>query len=224
MATPSNPALTPTATTVTPEPAGTSPLADVSSPAEREGIWERQRRHTQDDTHSFARQLDYPDDDEDNDGLLFMASCTQVELDAPYDPNKHLLTPGQGSQKTDPAYTNRLQNPDSYSPTLTSKAFAMINSKVEWNGKCSSFDELKGLIEGHFKGNGASHFVHHCFLDKYEVLGYKVLHFFPCVSNPKNLRNKCDFVWESQANLSQRSSQDSHLEIRTETGWHPHLA
>jgi hypothetical protein len=42
----------------------------------------------------------------------------------------------------------------------------MINSKIEWNGKPSSFDELKGLIEGHFEGNGASYLVHHCFLDR----------------------------------------------------------
>jgi hypothetical protein len=42
----------------------------------------------------------------------------------------------------------------------------MINSKVKWNGKRSSFDVLKGLIEGHFKRNGASHLVRRHFLDK----------------------------------------------------------
>jgi hypothetical protein len=53
------------------------------------------------------------------------------------------LHPAKEVQKTDPAYTNHLQNLDSYGPTLTLKALAMINSKVEWNGKRSSFDELK---------------------------------------------------------------------------------
>jgi hypothetical protein len=96
MTTPGNPNLTLTVTAVTPE-----------------------HIHDKVDTHSFAHQLDYPDDDQDNDGLLFMASPTQAELDAPYDPDKHLLTPGQGSPKMDPAYTNHLQNPDSYGPNLT---------------------------------------------------------------------------------------------------------
>jgi hypothetical protein len=130
---------------------------------------------------SFTRQLDYPDDDEDNDGLLFMASPTQVELDDPFDPNnpfdpnKHLLTPSQGSPQMDPTYTNGLQNLDSYGLILTSKTLAMIDNKIEWNGKCSSFDE------GHFEGNGASYLIHHHFLEKYELHGYKVLRFFPHV-------------------------------------------
>jgi hypothetical protein len=137
MTTPSNLAPALTATTITPEPAVTSPIADaspfadVSSPAGGVG-YGRDRHDTHDkvDTHSFAHQLDYPDDDEDNDHLLFIASPTQVELDAPYDPDKHLLTPGQGSPKMDPAYTNRLQNPDSYGPTLTLKTLAMISNTV----------------------------------------------------------------------------------------------
>jgi hypothetical protein len=120
-----------------------------------------------------------------------MASPTQAELDALYDPDKHLLTPGQGSSKVDLDYINRLQNQDSYSPTLTSKALAMINSKVEWNGKHSSFDKLKGLIKGQFKGNGASYLIHHCFLDKYELHGCEVLHFFPRVRlKPKDLEKQ----------------------------------
>jgi hypothetical protein len=109
-----------------------------------------------------------------------MASPTQAELEAAYDPDKHhLLTPGEGSPKMDPAYTNHLQNPNSYGPTITLKTLAMINSKVKWNGKRSSFDKLKGLIEGHFEGDGASYLIHLHFLDKYEVHGYKVLRFFP---------------------------------------------
>jgi hypothetical protein len=57
----------------------------------------------------------------------------------------------------------------------------MINSKVEWNGKQSGFDELKALLEGHFEGHGASYLVNRKFLDVYMEHGYKVLQHFPRV-------------------------------------------
>jgi hypothetical protein len=88
----------------------------------------------------FARRLDYPD--EDDEGLLRMVTPTKAELETPFDSEKSLLSPSLGRPSTDPAYKNRLQNPDSYGPTHA-KPLAMINSKVQWNGKRSSFDETQ---------------------------------------------------------------------------------
>lgn len=62
-----------------------------------------------------------------------------------------------------------------YGAKPPARQLAMINSKVEWNGKRSSFDELKALLEGHFEGHGASYLVNRSFLDVYVTHGYKVL-------------------------------------------------
>ena len=60
------------------------------------------------------------------------------------------------------------------------KQLAMISSKIKWNGKQSSFDELKQVAVGHFDGNSSSYLINQKFLNIYdEYDGHKVLHFFP---------------------------------------------
>jgi hypothetical protein len=97
--------------------------------------------------------------------------------------DKTLLTPGLRSPEMDTAYSNQLQNPDSYGPLSKIKQLlSMINSKVQWNRKCSSFDEMKRLIEGHFEGYGAAYLVSQKFIKVYYIKHvFKVLQFFPCI-------------------------------------------
>ena len=94
---------------------------------------------------------------------------------------KTILFPGQGSPGTDPAYSNRLQNPDLCGQLSTVKQLLMINSKVQWNGKQSTSDEMKWLVEGHFEGYGAAYLVSQKFIKIYMEHGNKVLCFFPCI-------------------------------------------
>jgi hypothetical protein len=124
-----------------------------------------------------------------------MVTPTKDDLDAPIDRDDTILSPGLGNPAVDPEHINRIQNPVSYGPTQKTKQLTMINSKVQWNGKRSSFDELKRLIEGHFEGYGASYLVNRKFLDVYEMHGYKVLKFFPRV------RMKCEDLEKQNATL-----------------------
>lgn len=63
-----------------------------------------------------------------------MVTPSKEELNAPFDQARHSLTPGRGSPETDPAYTNRLKNPDFYGHGGGAKPLAMISSKVQWGG------------------------------------------------------------------------------------------
>jgi hypothetical protein len=81
----------------------------------------------------------------------------------------------------DMAYNHRLQNPDSYGPLSKVKQLPMINSKVQWNGKCSSLDEMKRLIEGHFEGYRAAYLVSQKFIKVYIKHRFNFLQFFPCI-------------------------------------------
>jgi hypothetical protein len=94
-------------------------------------------------------------------------------------PFKPFLTPASGDPSNNPAYSQCLLNPDLYGAKTNTKSLAMVNSKVQWNGKRSSFDELKALLEGHFEGYGASYLVNRKFMDTYALHGCKVLRFFP---------------------------------------------
>ena len=88
------------------------------------------------------RHLDYQD--EEAGDLLDMMMPTDKDLQMPMPlEDKTVLTPGLGSPGTDMAYINCLQNPGSYGPLSKVKQLPMINSKVQWNGKCSSFNEMK---------------------------------------------------------------------------------
>jgi hypothetical protein len=130
-------------------------------------------------SNNFIRHLDYPEDDDDASGILHM------EEPKPDDPtfisDKSFLTPASGDPSTNPAFSQRLLNPDLYGGKTTTKSVAMVNSKIQWNGKRSSFDEFKALLEGHFEGYGASYLVNRKFMDTYAIHGYKVLRFFPCL-------------------------------------------
>ena len=75
----------------------------------------------------------------------------------------------------DMAYVSHLQNPDSYGSPTKAKQLPMINSKVQWNGKHTSFDEMKRLIEGHFEGYGAAYLMNQKFIKVYIEHGFKVL-------------------------------------------------
>jgi hypothetical protein len=88
------------------------------------------------------RHLDYQDTKTGD--LLDMVMPMDEELRTPMkSEEKTILTPGLGSPGTDAAYSNRLQNPDSYGPLSKIKQLPMINSNVQWNGKRSSFNEMK---------------------------------------------------------------------------------
>jgi len=91
------------------------------------------------------------------------------------------FTPANGSPTTDPGYSHQLQNPNAYGPNPKVKQLAMISSKIQWNGRRGTFDELKFLIEGHFEGYGAPHLVNRKFIEVYIEHGYKVLRFFPWI-------------------------------------------
>jgi hypothetical protein len=66
--------------------------------------------------------------------------------------DKSLLTPVSGDPSNNPTYSQWLLNPDLYGGKTNAKSLAMVNSKIQWNGKRSSFDEFKALLEGHFEG------------------------------------------------------------------------
>jgi hypothetical protein len=122
----------------------------------------------------FIRQLDYPEDNDNVSRILHM----EEPLDEPGS-FKPFLTPARGDPSNNPANSQRPLNPDLYGAKTNTKSLAMMNSKVQWNGKRSSFDEFKALLEGHFEGYGASYLVNQKFMDTYALHGYKVLHFFP---------------------------------------------
>jgi hypothetical protein len=114
--------------------------------------------------------------------MLDMVIPTDVDFQTPTrGEDKTILSPGHGSPGTDPAYTNRLQNSDLYGNVSKVKQLPMINSKVQWNGKRSTFDEMKRLIEGHFEGYGAAYLVSRKFIKIYMEHGNKVLCFFPWI-------------------------------------------
>jgi hypothetical protein len=100
---------------------------------------------------SMVKKLDYSANDDVED-LLFMVDPVEQDPQSPEGLDKHVMTPANGQPATDPAFSNRLQNPDTYGTKTSLKQLAMINSKIQWNGKRSSFDELKALLEGHFEG------------------------------------------------------------------------
>ena len=55
----------------------------------------------------------------------------------------------------------------------------MISTKIKWNGRRESFDELKAVVEGHFDGCGASHLVHPDFIATYLAQGYRTPLWYP---------------------------------------------
>jgi hypothetical protein len=85
----------------------------------------------------FIRQLDYPEDDDDASGILHMEEPSD-------EPSlfKSFLTPASGDPSNNPAYAQRLLNPDLYGTKINTKSLAMVNSKVQWNGKWSIFDSF----------------------------------------------------------------------------------
>jgi hypothetical protein len=127
-------------------------------------------------SNNFIRHLDYPADEDDASGILHMEEPSDEP--APF-PDKPFLTPANGDPSNNPAYTQQLLNPDLYGGKTNTKSLAMVNSKIQLNGKRSSFDEFKALLEGHFEGYGASYLVNRKFMDTYALHGYKVLRFFP---------------------------------------------
>ena len=128
-------------------------------------------------TEAFLRKLDYTEDEPAD--LLHMVTPTKEELESLMRPEATFLTPGHGSPATDPAYKNRLQNPDTYGAIAKTKQLPMISSKFQWNGKRSTFDEVKRLVEGHFEGYGGAYLVNRKFIKVYIENRYKVLRFFP---------------------------------------------
>ena len=87
-------------------------------------------------TTGFLWTLDFSDDEPAD--LLHMVMPTKEELETPMRSDATLLTPGCGSPATDPAYSNRLQNPDAYGPVIKTKQLPMISSKFQWNGKVTA--------------------------------------------------------------------------------------
>ena len=55
----------------------------------------------------------------------------------------------------------------------------MISTKVKWNGRHETFDELKAIVEGHFDGYGATHLVHPEFIATYLQHGYRTPLWYP---------------------------------------------
>jgi hypothetical protein len=78
----------------------------------------------------FIRQLDYPEDNDVVSGILHM----EEPSDEP-GPFKPFLTPASGDPSNNPAYSQRLLNPDLYGAKTNTKSLAMVNSKIQWNGK-----------------------------------------------------------------------------------------
>jgi hypothetical protein len=95
----------------------------------------REQDHVKADpsTEAFLGKLDYPEDEPAD--LLHMVTPTKEELETPMRSEVTLLTPGHGSPAMDTAYSNRLQNPDTYGPVIKTKQLPMISSKFQWNGK-----------------------------------------------------------------------------------------
>jgi hypothetical protein len=137
-----------------------------------------------------------------------MITPTDDELRTPpKSDDKTILTPGLGSPATDAAYSNHLQNPDAYGPLSKIKQLLMINSKVQWNGKRSSFDEMKRLVEGHFEGYGAAYLVSRKFIKIYMEHGFKVLRFFPriCI-NPEDLEKQNGTLYGSLKQICRKGA------------------
>jgi hypothetical protein len=141
------------------------------------GLKTHQTTSTTDETipasNIFIPQLDYPEDN-DVSRILHMEEPSDEPVSF-----KPFLTPASRDPSNNPAYSQRLLNPDLYGGKTNTKSLAMVNSKVQWKGKRSSFDEFKALLEGHFEGYGASYLVNQKFMDTYALHGYKVLRFFP---------------------------------------------
>jgi hypothetical protein len=173
------------------------------------------------DPSTFRWRLHYPaNDDDDNDDILFhMVMLTKVELDSQLDGEEMILSPGLGNSSTDPDHTNHLQNPISYGPSPKVKQLAMINSKIKWNGKQLSFDELNRLIEGRFEDYGMSHLVNWKFLDVFDQHGYKVLKFFPRVClKSEDLEKQNGALYWSLKQICQKGAAIIHRHEQKQDG------
>ena len=128
-----------TGTFVTPERVLTSPLPEVihsssqggdtdydvkhnkvrSAHVEQEVTTPKSRRtrtsqHHHKSIESFFTQLDYQDQADDDDGFLFMTPPTADQLHDHDDNVKDQFSMAHGDPVNDPAFVNRIQNPDVY--------------------------------------------------------------------------------------------------------------